>query len=114
MAINDDRCGRFAVQLDSDDLYSSPHVLQKIVEAFHRQRAVMIIGSYRLCDFELNTLSPGLIDHREWTEENGCNNALRINELGLLAPSSLLWHVKFSSLIRAMVRGLCHRSSVKS
>ena len=82
MAINDDRCGRFAVQLDSDDLYSSPHVLQKIVEAFHRQRAVMIIGSYRLCDFELNTLSPGLIDHREWTEENGCNNALRINELG--------------------------------
>ena len=81
-AINDDRCGRFAVQLDSDDLYSSPQTLQTIVEAFHEQRAAMVIGSYRMCDFELNTLPPGLIDHREWTDENGPNNALRINGLG--------------------------------
>ena len=81
-AVSDERCGRFAVQLDSDDLYSSPDTLQKIVDAFHNQKAAMIIGSYRMCDFDLNTLPPGLIDHREWTDENGCNNALRINGLG--------------------------------
>lgn len=82
MAINDERCGRFAVQLDSDDLYSSPNTLQRIVDAFHEQDAAMIVGSYRMCDFELNTLPPGLIDHKEWTDENGPNNALRINGLG--------------------------------
>ena len=81
-AIDDDRCGRFAVQLDSDDLYSSPNTLQQIVEAFYKQKAAMVIGSYRMCDFELNTLPPGLIDHQEWTDENGPNNALRINGLG--------------------------------
>ena len=81
-AINDDRCGRFAVQLDSDDLYSSPKTLQTIVDAFYKQDAAMVVGSYRMCDFELNTLPPGLIDHREWTDENGPNNALRINGLG--------------------------------
>ena len=81
-AINDDRCGRFAVQLDSDDLYSSPKTLQQIVDAFYKQNAAMVIGSYRMCDFELNTLPPGLIDHQEWTDENGPNNALRINGLG--------------------------------
>ena len=82
MAINDDRCGRFAVQLDSDDLYSSPKTLQQVVDAFHKQNAAMVIGSYRMCDFNLNTLPPGLIDHAEWTDENGPNNALRINGLG--------------------------------
>lgn len=82
LAINDDRCGRFAVQLDSDDLYSSPKTLQQIVDAFYRQRAAMIVGSYRMCDFDLNTLPPGLINHSEWTDENGANNALRINGLG--------------------------------
>ncbi len=82
VAIDSDHCGKFAVQLDSDDLYSSPKTLQKIVEAFHKQKAAMIIGSYRMCDFDLNTLPPGLIDHREWTDKNGCNNALRINGLG--------------------------------
>ena len=82
MAINDDRCGRFAVQLDSDDLYSSPKTLQQIVEAFYKQNAAMVVGSYRMCDFELNTLPPGLIAHKEWTDENGPNNALRINGLG--------------------------------
>lgn len=93
VAVNDDRCGRFAVQLDSDDLYSSPKTLQQIVDAFHQQKAAMIIGSYRMCDFDLNTLPPGLIDHREWTDENGCNNALRINGLG--APRAFL-----TSLVR--------------
>ena len=82
VAINDDRCGRFAVQLDSDDLYSSPKTLQQIVEAFYKQNAAMVVGSYRMCDFELNTLPPGLIDHKEWTDDNGPNNALRINGLG--------------------------------
>jgi len=82
MAVNDSRCGRFAVQLDSDDLYSSPRTLQTMVNAFRQQRAAMIVGSYRMCDFELNTLPPGLIAHREWTDENGPNNALRINGLG--------------------------------
>ena len=82
IAINDDRCGRFAVQLDSDDLYSSPHTLQTIVDAFHKQKAAMVIGAYRMCDFDLNTLPPGLIDHKEWTDNNGPNNALRINGLG--------------------------------
>ena len=81
-AINSPFCGRFAVQLDSDDLYSSPKTLQTVVNAFYEQKAAMVIGSYRMCDFELNTLPPGLIDHKEWTDENGPNNALRINGLG--------------------------------
>ena len=93
MAINSDHCGKFAVQLDSDDLYSSPKTLQKIVDAFHKQKAAMMIGSYRMCDFNLNTLPPGLIDHKEWTEDNGCNNALRINGLG--APRAF-----FTPLVR--------------
>ena len=92
-AINSSFCGKFAVQLDSDDLYSSPKTLQKIVDAFYKQKAAMIIGSYRMCDFDLNTLPPGLIDHKEWTEENGCNNALRINGLG--APRAF-----FTPLVR--------------
>ena len=93
VAVNSDHCGKFAVQLDSDDLYSSPKTLQKIVDAFHEQKAAMIIGSYRMCDFNLNTLPPGLIDHKEWTEDNGCNNALRINGLG--APRAF-----FTPLVR--------------
>ena len=93
VAVNSDHCGKFAVQLDSDDLYSSPKTLQKIVDAFHEQKAAMIIGSYRMCDFDLNTLPQGLIDHKEWTEDNGCNNALRINGLG--APRAF-----FTPLVR--------------
>lgn len=81
-AINSQYCGRFAVQLDSDDLYSSPKTLQRIVDEFYRQKCAMVIGSYRMCNFALETLPPGLIDHAEWTEENGPNNALRINGLG--------------------------------
>lgn len=75
-------CGRFAVQLDSDDLYSGTDTLQRIVDCFHEQRTGMVIGSYRMCDFDLQTLPPGIIDHREWTDDNGANNALRINGLG--------------------------------
>lgn len=82
IAANHSQCGRFAVQLDSDDIYSSPHTLQKIVDGFHEQKCAMLIGSYRITDFNLNTLPPGIIDHKEWTEENGHNNALRINGLG--------------------------------
>lgn len=82
VAIDSTHCGRFAVQLDSDDLYSSPNTLQQIVDTFYKQKAAMVIGSYRMCDFNLNTLPPGIIDHKEWTEENGMNNALRINGLG--------------------------------
>ena len=81
-AIQSAFCGRFAVQLDSDDLYSSPKTLQTVVDAFYAQKTAMVIGSYRMCDFDLNTLPPGLIDHKEWTDENGPNNALRINGLG--------------------------------
>lgn len=97
VAIDDDRCGRFAIQLDSDDLYSSENTLQTIVETFYKQHAAMVVGSYRMCDFNLNTLPPGLISHAEWTENNGCNNALRINGLG--APRAfftpLLRHLRF-------------------
>lgn len=93
VAVQDSRCGRFAIQLDSDDLYSGPDTLQKIVNAFYEQKAAMVIGSYRMCDFELNTLPPGIIDHKEWTEENGPNNALRINGLG--APRAF-----FTPLVR--------------
>lgn len=81
-AVNSSFCGRFAVQLDSDDLYSSPGTLQRIVDEFYNQQCAMLVGTYRICDFDLNTLPPGVIDHREWTEENGRNNALRINGLG--------------------------------
>ena len=94
-AIYSEYCGRFAVQLDSDDLYSSPKTLQTIVDAFFKQKAAMVIGSYRMCDFELNTLPPGLIAHKEWTDENGPNNALRINGLG--APRAF-----FTPLLRSI------------
>ena len=82
LAVNDERCGRFAVQLDSDDLYSGPDTLQKIVDKFREGGYSMVIGSYRMCNFNLETLPPGIIDHKEWTDENGPNNALRINGLG--------------------------------
>lgn len=82
LAAADERCGRFAVQLDSDDLYKHPHVLSEIVGTFRRERCAMVIGSYELVDFEGRPIPPGLIDHREWTDANGANNALRINGLG--------------------------------
>ncbi len=94
-AVYSEHCGRFAIQLDSDDLYSSPKTLQTIVDAFYKQKAAMVIGSYRMCDFGLNTLPPGLIAHKEWTDENGPNNALRINGLG--APRAF-----FTPLLRSI------------
>ena len=81
-AIRSEHCGKYAVQLDSDDLYSSPATLQRIVDEMERKGAAMCIGAYRMVDFSLQTLPPGLIDHKEWTDENGPNNALRINGLG--------------------------------
>ena len=81
-AVTDKRCGLFAVQLDSDDLYSGTDVLARIVEKFRCEKCAMVIGSYTLTDFNLKILPPGLIDHAEWTDSNGANNALRINGLG--------------------------------
>lgn len=104
MAVNDELCGRFAVQLDSDDLYSSEYTLQTIVDAFHEQQVAMVVGSYRMCDFDLNTLPPGLIAHREWTDENGPNNALRINGLGAPRAFSRRCCARFSSPILATVK----------
>ncbi len=75
-------CGKFALQLDSDDLYSNENTLQKIIDKFYEDNCAMVIGSYKLTDFNLNEIPPGIIDHREWTDENGHNNALRINGLG--------------------------------
>ena len=80
--VNSAHCGRFAVQLDSDDLYKNADTLQRIVDTFRKENCGMVIGSYELTDFNLNPLPPGLIDHREWTDDNGRNNALRINGLG--------------------------------
>ncbi len=82
LAIRHPLCGAYAVQLDSDDLYSSPQTLSRIISAFSEQDAAMVIGAYRMVDFQLNTLPPGLIAHTEWTADNGRNNALRINGLG--------------------------------
>lgn len=82
LGINHPQCGRFAIQLDSDDLYSSPHTVQTIVDKFYKEQCAMVIGSYRMTDFTLQTLPPGVTDHKEWTDENGHNNALRINGLG--------------------------------
>jgi len=75
-------CGRFSVQLDSDDVYSDTDTLSKIVQTFYAQNCAMLVGSYRMCNFDLQTIPPGIIDHKEWTPENGRNNALRINGLG--------------------------------
>ncbi|QGY45011.1 glycosyltransferase [Maribellus comscasis] len=81
-AIFDKNCGKFAVQLDSDDLYSSENTLQKIVEQFYEEKCAMVIGSYQMTNFALEEIPPGIIDHKEWTPDNGPNNALRINGLG--------------------------------
>ncbi|MGD0038040.1 MAG: glycosyltransferase family 2 protein [Bacteroidota bacterium] len=81
-AIYSSGCGRYVVQLDSDDIYSRPDALQKIVDEFHRSNYAMVIGSYKLVNIKLEELPPGIIDHKEWTPENGRNNALRINGFG--------------------------------
>lgn len=81
-AVMSEHCGRFAVQLDSDDVYSGPDTLSRIMDKFHTEGCAMVIGSYMMTDFDLNPIPPGLIDHAEWTPDNGANNALRINGLG--------------------------------
>jgi hypothetical protein len=81
-AVFSPHCGRYAVQLDSDDIYSGPDTLQKIVDLFRSGHYAMVIGSYKLVNMKLEEIPPGLIDHREWTPDNGRNNALRINGLG--------------------------------
>lgn len=81
-AVHSDKCGRFAAQLDSDDVYKDETTLQRIVDAFYEQNCAMIIGSYKMTNFQMEEIPPGIIDHKEWTPENGRNNALRINGLG--------------------------------
>lgn len=81
-AINSSHCGSIIVQLDSDDLYADATTLQQVIDAFDQQDCMAVVGSYRLTDFNLQELPPGLIDHKEWTPTNGMNNALRINGLG--------------------------------
>ena len=99
-AINHPECGKFAVQLDSDDLYTDENTLQKIIDKFYEEKYAMVIGSYMLADYDLNEIPPGIIDHREWTDENGHNNALRINGLG--APRAfytpIIREVKFPNV----------------
>lgn len=82
LAVNDPRCGRYAVQLDSDDVYSDGDTLRKIVECFRTEGSAMVIGSYMMTDFSLAPIPPGVIDHKEWTDANGRNNVLRVNGLG--------------------------------
>ena len=100
MAIADERCGKFAVQLDSDDCYASSKTLQQIVDAFYAQHAGMVIGSYRRCDFNMKPLSGDRVEHREWTSENGCNTVLRMNGIG--APRAyftpLIRQIKFPNV----------------
>lgn len=113
--ISDKRCGRFAIQLDSDDLYSDQNTLQKIVDCFYSEKSGAVVGSYTLVDFNLNQIPPGLIDHREWSIENGHNNALRINGLG--APRAIYTPIAREILFEnvsygedyAMMLAICRR-----
>lgn len=82
LAVHSEHCGEYAVQLDSDDVYSGPDTLSRIVATFREQKCAMVVGTYQMTDFNMNPIPPGIIDHREWTEDNGRNNALRINGLG--------------------------------
>lgn len=82
VAIHDPRCGRYAIQLDSDDTYYDDTTVQRFIDAFESGNYAMVIGTYQMTDIEGNPLPPGVIDHREWTDTNGRNNALRINGLG--------------------------------
>ena len=82
VGVQNEACGRFAIQLDSDDVYSGNDTIRQIVQAFYEQKCAMLVGTYRMCDIRWNTIPPGIIDHKEWTPENGRNNALRINGLG--------------------------------
>ena len=91
MAVHHEMCGEYAVQLDSDAVYSGPDTLRNFVDAFRQQKCAMVVGTYQMTDFQMNPIPPGIIDHREWTEDNGRNNALRINGLG--APRAFWTHL---------------------
>ena len=82
MGVHHPKCGKFAVQLDSDDVYANENTLTTMVRAFYEQNCAMVVGTYMMTDFKMNMIAPGIIDHKEWTPENGRNNALRINGLG--------------------------------
>jgi len=82
LGVHNSKCGKFVIQLDSDDVYSDENTLQKMVDAFYEQNCAMVVGTYMMTDFNMNMIAPGIIDHKEWTPENGRNNALRINGLG--------------------------------
>ncbi len=82
LGVHDSRCGMFAVQLDSDDIYKDEATLQKVVDVFEKEKCAMVVGTYQLVNFDLEEIPPGIIDHKEWTPDNGKNNALRINGLG--------------------------------
>ena len=82
LGVHHPKCGKFAVQLDSDDVYKDEYTLQTMVNAFYEQNCGMVVGTYMMTDFHMNMIAPGIIDHKEWTPENGRNNALRINGLG--------------------------------
>ena len=94
MGVHHPNCGMFAVQLDSDDVYSGEDTLQKIVQAFHEQNCAMVVGTYQMTNFHMEEIPPGIIDHREWTPDNGHNNALRINGLGAPELSTRRYFVK--------------------
>ncbi len=80
--VHHEKCGRYAIQLDSDDVYANENTIQTVVETFHKEKCAMIVGTYQMTNFKLEEIPPGIIDHKEWTPENGRNNALRINGLG--------------------------------
>lgn len=82
LGVHHPKCGKFAVQLDSDDVYKDENTLTTMVRAFYEQNCAMVVGTYMMTDFNMNMIAPGIIDHKEWTPENGRNNALRINGLG--------------------------------
>ena len=99
-AVSNDKCGRYCIQLDSDDIYYDENTLQKFVDLFRSEKYAMIIGSYKVTDFNLNELPPGIVSHKEWTSDNGRNNALRIN--GLVRPRAfytpLIREIKFPNV----------------
>lgn len=97
-----DKCGKFAVQLDSDDVYKDENTLKTMVNAFYEQNCAMVVGTYMMTDFHMNMIAPGIIDHKEWTPENGRNNALRINGLGAPRAFTHRYYEKSKSPTPAM------------
>jgi hypothetical protein len=81
-ALQNKNCGRFAIQLDSDDIYANENTIQIVVDTFRKEKCAMVVGTYRMTNFKLKEIPPGIVDHKEWTPDNGRNNALRINGLG--------------------------------